>query len=133
MDLCFTPAPEAPGAPVLGPYFETFWLPIIGPTSTCIMRYLVRAFSGSDTLTLSDADLAHAIGLGDGRRSTVNLGRQLARLVKMRMLIEGEHGCWQVRTTVRPLTVAQVHRLPAQLRTLHALVGNGSARLRPVS
>ena len=118
--LTFIRAREHVGAPVLGPYFETFWLPVAGPTAMVLQRHLVRNLPpGPDDAYIVDAEhLAPAMGV-----SVKVLMRTLDRMVRLRCVIErDEPASWDVRTTVRPLSPSQVERLPVPLRGLHDLV-----------
>lgn len=103
------------GEPVLSPYFERYWLPILGPSGVVLMRHLVRTDPWPDGgLLVVDADaLARLVGVG-----SAHLRRTLRRLVAMH-LVRRNKGVYEVRSAVWLLDARQVSRLPAQLAGQH--------------
>ncbi len=66
------PGPCATGYDVRSLYVETFWLPVIGPSATCLARAVARMLDvGPQGVTVCMDDLAASIGLaaGTGRHS----------------------------------------------------------------
>lgn len=113
--LTFT-ATDVRGEPVTGRYFERYWLPIVGPTGTVLMRHLGEALERTDPYQLPGHELAALVGLGDGTR---RLSMTLDRLVDLALLEVAGEKAWRVRTSVTPLTPRQVDRLPAALGAQH--------------
>jgi hypothetical protein len=61
-----------PGHAPNSPYVETFWLPVLGPSTTWLIRLLnLRLERDGEDATLSIADAGYALGLGErpGRHS----------------------------------------------------------------
>ena len=66
------PGPCAAGHDVRSLYVETFWLPVIGPSATCLARAVARILDvAPQGVTVCMDDLAASIGLaaGAGRHS----------------------------------------------------------------
>lgn len=112
--LTFSALPER-GEPVTGPYFERYWLPIVGPSALLTMRLLAAGLERTDPFTIAEVELARRLGVkSDRARSTIK------RLAMMRLLIPGaDDRYWQVRLNVRPLDERQVARLPTGLAAQH--------------
>lgn len=111
--LTFSALPER-GEPVTGPYFERYWLPIVGPSAVLTMRLLAAELERTDTFTIAEVELARRLGIKASKaRATID------RLVLLRLLVPGGAGHWQVRLNVRPLDERQVGRLPSGLAAQH--------------
>ena len=101
-------------------YVETFWLGILGPTCTWLMR---RFAAGLDDVPagfdLDMADTARALGLGDrsGRQSPFR--RSLARCVTFQMARREGPTTLAVRRRIPPMPRRHLERLPASLRERH--------------
>lgn len=100
-------------------YVEHFWLGILGPSTTWLMRRVAAAMDTSpDGFLLPVVDTARALGLGvpHGRQSpfirSLNRGCQF-RLARW----DGED--LQVRRKFPPLSRGQVLRLPDSLQLAH--------------
>lgn len=133
-------APSVPAGPAAGPltirpwpddvidslghdprshYVETYWLGILGPSTTWLLRRLVAGLEASpDGFELDLADTARCLGLGDkgGRHSP--FVRALGRLVQFD-LAQSQGLVLSVRRKVPPLNRRQVRRLPASLQAQH--------------
>lgn len=101
-------------------YVETFWLGILGPSTTWLLRRIatgLEAQPGGFTLDLSDC--ARRLGLGDrgGRHSPFM--RALTRLVQFDLAQLHGAETLAVRRRVPPLTRRQVVRLPDSLQAQH--------------
>lgn len=102
------------------PYVERFWLSIIGPSATWLMRRVAAGFDASpEGFDLPLSDTARALGLGDrGRHSP------LLRTVSRLILFELAHASGPSELTVRrklaPLSRRHTHRLPPALQEAHA-------------
>ena|GEM_PF-3591635 len=80
----FTDHPhQAPGdVPIDHPYRQRWWLPIIGPTSTCLLNHLATQGTNDDWHLTPTRTLATAIGLGKGTGKYSPLIRSLDRLTR---------------------------------------------------
>ncbi len=112
---------ERVGFDACGDYVELFWLPIIGPTSTLLLRRLAtHAVLHPDGCTLDTSALASSLGLGSDFGPRSSLSRTLQRLVIFGLV----RACSErltVRAVVPPLTLKNLARLPEHLQTAHAL------------
>src|SRR5437764_5499215 len=101
-------------------YVEQFWLGILGPSTTWLMRRLAAGLEASPAgFELPLADTARALGLGDkgGRHSPFT--RALSRVCQFDLgQVQGE-GSMAVRRKVPPLNRRQVERLPESLLEAH--------------
>lgn len=129
----FTVAPEtlticAWPDPVIDPlgydprswYVETFWLGVLGPSTTWLLRRLVAGLEERpDGYQLGLADTARSLGLGDrGGRHSPFL-RALHRTVLFELAEPRQDGVLAVRRRVPPLSRRHVARLPASLQEAH--------------
>jgi hypothetical protein len=102
-------------------YVEQFWLPIIGPTATWLLRRIVARFdSEPDGFELDLDETARGLGLGgrDGRHSPFQ--RALGRCVAFKLARPHGPGALGVRRRMPPLTLERLNRLPPTLKKLHA-------------
>ena len=100
-------------------YVERFWLSILGPSTTWLLRRMAAAFDRSpEGFDLPLADTAKEIGLGDkcGRHSP--FVRAIARSCQFEMARAAGRGI-EVRRKLPPLNRRQVLRLPDPLREAH--------------
>jgi hypothetical protein len=100
-------------------YVEQFWLSVLGPSTTWLLRRVAAGFDRSpDGFDLVLADTAREIGLGDkcGRHSP--FVRAIARCCQFEMARAAGRGI-EVRRKLPPLTRRQVVRLPDGLRQAH--------------
>jgi hypothetical protein len=115
-------------------YVETFWLGVLGPSTTWLLRRLAEALegaatprmpdemdgdSGSPEVQMSVAELARGLGLGckGGRNSA--LARAIQRAVQFDLAALDGDGTLAVRAKLPPLNRRQVQRLPDGLRARH--------------
>jgi hypothetical protein len=99
---------------------ETYWLGILGPSTTWLLRRLVAGLEANPAgFELPLADTARCLGLGDkgGRHSPFM--RSLARLVQFDLAQAQGDPVLAVRRKVPPLSRRQVLRLPASLQAQH--------------
>ena len=113
------PAVERTGHPALGRYAETYWLPVLGPTSLWALRRLAGWLTdrpGGFPLPLGR--FADELGLGHGRGQRGPHVRALARLVAFDMArIDGDR--LAVRLAVPTMHDRLIDRLPNHLAALH--------------
>lgn len=101
-------------------YVERFWLPILGPTTTLLLRHMAVRFDDQpEGFDLPLLDTAAALGLGSKAGRNSPFLRALARATKFQVAQAVGHGALAVRQRVAPLTRSQTERLPAPLRDEH--------------
>ena len=100
-------------------YVETFWLGILGPTATWLLRHLASGLATSpEGFELDLAATAGALGIGWELGRSNPLNRALQRLAVFGMA--QPHGTTlAVRRRVPPLARRQLARLPEHLQLLH--------------
>ncbi len=101
-------------------YVEQFWLGILGPSTTWLLRRLAAGLDASPAgFDLSLADTARALGLGTkgGRHSPFM--RALGRCCQFGLAEARADGVLAVRRKVPPLNRRQLLRLPPSLQAAH--------------
>ena len=101
-------------------YVERFWLGILGPSTTWLLRYLANRLDASpEGFDLDLASTAQALGLGSkgGRHSPFM--RALSRCCQFDVAEARPDGTLAVRRKLPPLTRRQVLRLPPDLVAAH--------------
>ena len=101
-------------------YVEEFWLGILGPSTTWLLRRMATGLEASpDGFTMGLADTAKALGLGDkgGRHSP--FVRALSRCVQFDMAQTQGDTVLAVRRKLPPLNRRQLLHLPPSLRQAH--------------
>jgi hypothetical protein len=102
-------------------YVERFWLGILGPSATWLMRYLVDGFERSPEGYPLDLDeCATALGLGRYRGSSSAFPRTIARCCQFGTSRLTADAALEVRRRLPPLTLRQVRRLSPVLQAEHA-------------
>jgi hypothetical protein len=111
------------GFAVNDPYVEMFWLPILGPTATWLLRRLAGGLEHNPQGYAVDMqDLARGIGVAYSTGRHNPFARALHRCVmfgvaqQIAMLPERTIA---VRTNIPALPTRHVSRLPEQLRIAH--------------
>lgn len=113
------PAAQA-GMDALGPYVETFWLPLLGPSAVLLLRRLVAGLRSAPSGYLLDlGEAARALGLGGvgGRRSPFR--RAIQRCTRYAIARHLGADVLAVRRRLVPLSERQVVRLPPSLQEQH--------------
>ena len=111
---------ERVGYDVHGEYVERFWLGIIGPTATWLLRHLVAGLAASPQgFELDLAATAGALGIGWELGRANPLNRAVQRLVIFG-LARSSGATLAVRVRVPPLAGRQLARLPEPVQALHA-------------
>lgn len=101
-------------------YVETFWLGILGPSTTWLLRRLATGLEASPGgFDLDLVETARSLGLGSkgGRHSPFM--RALARCASFELADFGDDGALAVRRKVPPLTRRQVLHLSATTQAAH--------------
>ncbi len=113
------PVVEAVGHDPRSPYVEHFWLGILGPSTTWLLRRMAAAFDTEpDGFELDLHETAGALGLSatNGRHSP--FARTLQRSVQFGLAQPHRRGL-SVRRMLPPLSHRQLARLPAGVQSLH--------------
>lgn len=114
------PVVDALGFDPRSAYVERFWLPVLGPTSTWLLRRLAAEFdSQPDGFSLDTADCARSIGIGNKGGTGGPFHRSIDRCVRFGLVRSDDHDILAVRTRVPPLSRMQVRRLPRHLQGAH--------------
>jgi hypothetical protein len=114
------PAVDAAGHDVRSAYVEQFWLGVLGPSATWLLRRLVRGLDEQpDGYELDLALTATQLGLGhrSGRHSPFY--RSLERLSRFGAAQHLDEHTLRVRRKLPPLSHLQVARLPLPQQEAH--------------
>lgn len=119
--LVVDPVLNGSGYDPLGPYCESSWLPLLGPSAYLIARRFLQARGG----TWSKGVLAASMGLGYNGGSNCPFERSLARL-------EGFHvaqvveGTLLVKARWPRLSYSQTMKLPPELRGAESVMAGAA-------
>lgn len=114
------PVVDAIGFDPRAGYVERFWLPLLGPTSTWLMRRLAVEFDTQpDGFSIDAGDCARSIGIGNRGGRSNPFQRAIERCVRYGLARHEDNDILAVRTRMPPLTRNQVTRLPRHLRGDH--------------
>ncbi len=111
------------------PYVEQFWLAVLGPSTTWLLRYFAAMFDRwPDGFEINLDDTARAIGLVNQTGRGSPFARALSRSVQFNLAQPFGFGL-AVRRRVPPLSARQIQHLPAPLQSAHeaARTRRGSA------
>ncbi|MEM7338572.1 MAG: hypothetical protein AAF467_07995 [Actinomycetota bacterium] len=101
------------------PYVEQYWLSILGPSSTLLLRRLAaRLETEPDGFDLDPAEWAMELGVGARGGKHSPFWRSIDRACRFGMA-RRNGPTLMVRRRLPPLTVRQVERLPDHLRRAH--------------
>jgi len=124
------PVVDAIGHDPRSAYVETYWLGILGPSTTWLLRHLVTRLERSPAgFDLALADTARALGLGDGGSRHSPFVRALTRLVQFDLGHPADPGALAVRRKVPPMSRRQLVRLPPALQERHQALQAADLRL----
>ncbi len=113
-------------------YVELYWLGVIGPTASFLLRRLTYGLEVSPGgFTLDLAETARALGLGDRLSRNGPFRRALARLHTFELARPAGTARVAVRTAVPPLPLRHLRRLPESLQQSHRQ-WQAEQRLEPV-
>ncbi len=114
-------------------YVETFWLPVLGPSTTWLLRrfasHLDDAPRGVD---FEVDDLARRLGIGERSGPNAPFTRTLKRCVDFQMA-EWRGTTLAVRCHLPPLARRHLRRLPEALQHEHAVLVESALRRVPLS
>ena len=101
-------------------YVETFWLPILGPSTTWLFRHLVDELEASPSeVELDLDDVARSLGLGGARGRHSAFGRAIERLIHYAVAQRPEPGALAVRCAIGPVPRRHLIRLPPSVQERH--------------
>ena len=101
-------------------YVETYWLGVLGPSTTWLMRRLVAGLDTSPAgYDLNLVDTARSLGLGEGRGRNSPFVRALSRSVQFDLARSECDSVLAVRRRIPPLSRRQIVRLPESLQASH--------------
>ncbi len=114
------PVADPLGVPACSRYVELYWLGILGPSSTWLLRRLSYGLEvHPDGFMLHLRDTARSLGLGERMGKNSPFRRSLGRLSNFELArAHGPNGL-AVRTSIPPLPLRHVTRLPASLQASH--------------
>ncbi len=102
-------------------YVERFWLGLLGPSATWLLRRLAEGLDEApDGFELDVADTAAALGLGRRGGRNGPFARTIERCCYFGMAQHLDERSLRVRRRLAPLTRAQLARLPEPLQAEHA-------------
>lgn len=114
---------QTKGFAVNDPYVEMFWLPILGPTATWLLRRLAGGLEHEPTgYTVDMEDLARGIGVTYSHGRHNPFARALHRCVMFgvaQQLSIVPDRTFAVRTHIPVLPLRHLSRLPEALRIAH--------------
>lgn len=101
-------------------YVERFWLGILGPSTTWLLRLLAAGLEAEPAgFPLSVADTARAIGVGGASGRHSPFLRALGRCCQFHLAQLDNRGAFAVRRKLPPLNRRQVAHLPTPLLAEH--------------
>ncbi len=107
-------------------YVEVYWLGVIGPTATWIMRRLAERFDDEPEGFRLDLDhLARSMGLSWSKGNAGPFGRALQRCVMFGLAQQLSDG-YSVRRRVPMVAQRHLRRLPPDLQSAHAALARAA-------
>lgn len=114
------PAIDAIGHDPRSTYVETFWLGILGPSTTWLLRLIASKLDAApEGFELSLAETARRLGLGEKAGKHSPFMRAIARCVRFELAEFHAPATLLVRRRVPPLSRRHVVRLPELLQSAH--------------
>ena len=105
-----------------GDYVERFWLGVLGPATTLLLRRFARGFvERPDGFRVDPADTAGALGMGRGTGRNSMIARTIDRACQFGTAMPLDPHTLAVRSLLPPLSHRQLSRLPATLQRAHAV------------
>lgn len=113
-------------------YVERFWLGILGPSTTWLLRRVAAQLEREPAgFRLGLSDTARSLGLGGEGRSSP-FARTLSRCCQFQLACLEEAGVLAVRRKLPPLNRRQVARLPESIQEEHRRWQEAELRTTPV-
>lgn len=114
------PVPDAAVFDPRSPYVERFWLGIIGPSTTWLLRRVAAGFDAApDGFEMSLSETARALGLGDRGGRNSSFFRTVNRMVQFELARPAGPGRLEVVRRLPPLSRRQAARLSPALQEAH--------------
>jgi hypothetical protein len=111
---------EAVGFDPRSTYVERFWLPVLGPSATWLLRRLAEGLEAAPLgYALGLDDTAHAIGLGTSQGPRAPMRRAIERCIRFDVARSLASGTLMVRRRIAPLPRRHLARLPLALQDEH--------------
>ena len=128
------PVIEALGHDPRSQYVELFWLGVIGPTATWLMRRLAAGFDAQpEGFDLDLCETARTLGVGAGGGLNSPFRRAITRCVTFELACQPDTGVLAVRRKMPPLPRRLLVRLPASLQEHHSRWSEAQLRAGPGS
>lgn len=115
---------------VLGDYFDRYWVPILGPTASILLRWIIREThkSPDGQLRLTTAYLASAIGRPKSARPVGRSIERLARFQTLEVVTASSPHVIAAKTHLTQLSSKALNKLHPDIQIQHdqetrALVG----------
>jgi hypothetical protein len=103
-------------------YTETYWLPVLGPSTTWLLRRFAAHLDETPSgIELDTEELARGLGLGERFGPNAPFARTVKRCVDFQMAEWRDASSLAVRRHLPPLARRHLRRLPASLQARHAL------------
>ena len=115
-------------------YVETFWLPILGPSTIFFLRFLARKFrvaAAGEGLILDLKETAQCIGLSDRLSCSAPMIRTIARCIDFDIAKIAGPDTLLVRNFLPPLSRRQQNHLPPSLLNLYKTLDDNSNSKSP--
>lgn len=110
---------EAYGHDPRSAYAETFWLPVVGPSTAWMLRRFATGFDHSPSgYTIDCAQFSAELGLGRSLSRNAAFVRSVDRACKFGLAQRYQNQLY-VRAMLPPLAPRHVRRLPERLRIVH--------------
>lgn len=101
-------------------YVETYWLSVLGPSTTWLLRRLVAGLeSQPDGYPLSLSETALSLGLSDRGARKSAFVRAICRTIKFELAVPEGPDVLAVRRKIPPLNQRQADHLPSALQIAH--------------
>jgi hypothetical protein len=114
-------------------YVETFWLPVLGPSTTWLLRRFASHLDDAPRgVEFEPEDLARRLGIGERSGPNAPFARTLKRCVDFQMA-EWRGGALAVRRYLPPLARRHLRRLPEALQQEHGVLVETAGRRAPHS
>jgi len=98
-------------------YVETFWLPVLGPSATWLLRhFIIRLDESPGGIELDIEDTARSLGLGERLNHNSPFARTIKRCVDFEMAKWLGPRVLAARVRLPPLPRRHARRLPAPLQ-----------------
>ncbi|MFZ9730791.1 MAG: hypothetical protein ACO3CX_04070 [Ilumatobacteraceae bacterium] len=110
---------ESLGFPVRSEYIEWFWLPVLGPSATWLLRRIDAGFEQyPDGYVLDARSTAQALGIAARDDAGTIFARALSRLQSFG-IAHGNCNSLAVRRVLPPVAQRHLSRMPATVRDAH--------------